>query len=76
MTQVSIHEAKTHLSRLLRRVACGEEIIIAKANQPVALLVPFKSTRQRKLGVDQGAFEVPDNFDDPLPDEIIKDFEQ
>ncbi len=75
MTQVSIHEAKTHLSRLLRRVACGEEIVIAKGDKPVARLVPFEIPGRRELGRDRGVFEIPDDFDAPLPEEILKEFE-
>jgi prevent-host-death family protein len=75
MKHVSVHEAKTHLSRLLRRVACGEEIIIAKAGRPVARLLPFEPSRRRELGVDQGIFEVPEDFDAPLSEEVLGSFE-
>ena len=75
MTQVGIHEAKTHLSRLLRRVAAGEEVVIARAGQPIARLVPVRETRPRELGRDRGVFSVPDDFDEPLPDEILRSFE-
>jgi prevent-host-death family protein len=69
--EVNIHEAKTHLSRLLERVAIGEEVIIAKAGKPVAKLVPIKSSRPRfKLGSAEGQFVVPDDFNEPLPKEI------
>ena len=69
--EVNIHEAKTHLSRLLERVALGEEVIIAKAGTPVAKLVPITSERPRfKLGSAKGQFVVPDDFNDPLPKEI------
>jgi prevent-host-death family protein len=69
--EVNIHEAKTHLSRLLERVAMGEEVIIAKAGTPVAKLVPVKSAaRKFKLGSAKGEFVVPDDFNDPLPKEI------
>jgi len=69
--EVNIHEAKTHLSRLLERVAMGEEIVIAKAGTPVAKLVPL-STRPKKriLGSAKGEFVVPADFNDPLPKEI------
>ena len=69
--EVNIHEAKTHLSRLLERVAMGEEIVIAKAGTPVAKLVPL-STRPKKrmLGSAKGEFVVPDDFNDPLPKEV------
>ncbi|HUK24020.1 MAG TPA: type II toxin-antitoxin system Phd/YefM family antitoxin [Terriglobales bacterium] len=69
--EVNIHHAKTHLSRLLERVALGEEIIIAKAGKPVARLVPISGNSQtRRLGIAQGEFTVPDDFNDPLPKEI------
>ena len=69
--EVNIHEAKTHLSRLLERVAMGEEVIIAKAGTPVARLVPVKNGRKKRvLGSAKGEFTVPDEFNDPLPKEI------
>ncbi|MGD0215213.1 MAG: type II toxin-antitoxin system Phd/YefM family antitoxin [Terriglobales bacterium] len=69
--EVNIHEAKTHLSRLLARVALGEEVIIAKAGTPVARLVAVEPTRRKfKLGSAKGEFVVPDDFNDPLPKEI------
>ena len=69
--EVNIHEAKTHLSRLLERVAMGEEVIIAKAGEPVAKLVPInKRPKNRTLGSAKGEFTVPDDFNDPLPKEI------
>jgi prevent-host-death family protein len=67
---VNIHEAKTHLSRLLERVAMGEEVIIAKAGIPVAKLVPVRISKKRSLGSAKGEFTVPDDFNDPLPKEI------
>jgi prevent-host-death family protein len=69
--EVNIHEAKTHFSRLLERVAMGEEIVIAKAGTPVAKLVPLKSARPKfKFGSAKGEFVVPDDFNDPLAREI------
>ena len=69
--EVSIHEARIHLSRLLERVALGEEVIIAKAGKPVAKLVPITlSARKFTLGSAKGEFVVPDDFNDPLPKEI------
>jgi prevent-host-death family protein len=72
---VNVHEAKTHLSRLLDQVALGEEITIAKAGKPVARLVPLAAARQRALGLDAGRVVVSDDFDDPLPEGILTDFE-
>jgi len=69
--EVNIHEAKTHFSRLLERVAMGEEVIIAKAGTPVAKLVAVEGRSQRRvLGSAKGQFTVPDDFNDPLPKEI------
>jgi len=70
--EVNVHKAKTHLSKLLERVALGEEVIIAKAGKPVAKLVPLddQSKRRRVLGSAKGEFTVPDDFNDPLPKEI------
>ena len=76
MTEVNIHEAKTHLSRLLRRVSAGEEVDIARAGRPIARLVPIETGGRRKLGTDRGAFVVPDDFNDPLPEEILRTFEE
>ncbi|MGA6981631.1 MAG: type II toxin-antitoxin system Phd/YefM family antitoxin [Candidatus Sulfotelmatobacter sp.] len=67
--EVNIHEAKTHFSRLLERVAMGEEVIIAKAGTPVAKLVAVNETsKKRVFGSAKGDFTVPDNFNDPDPD--------
>lgn len=67
--EVNIHEAKTHLSRLLERVAMGEEVVIAKAGTPVAKLVPLKKmSKKRVFGCAQGDFTVPEDFNDPDPD--------
>ncbi len=76
MSYVNIHEAKTHLSKLLTRVAAGEEIIISKAGKPVARLVPWnQNAKQRTPGLDSGLLVVPDDFDSPLPREILDAFE-
>lgn len=69
MTVFNIHEAKTHLSKLLTRVMSGEEIIIAKAGKPVAVLSPFAEMPTRRLpGDDAGKVVIKSNFDDPLPE--------
>jgi len=72
---VNVHEAKTHLSRLLARVQRGEEIVIARSGRPVARLVRYDEPR-RTLGRDAGLFEVPDDFDAPLPDDVLRTFEE
>ena len=77
MKSVNIHAAKTQLSRLVEEAAAGEDIIIAKAGRPIAKLTAFTPapTGRRKLGRLRGKFKVPDDFDAPLPDEIIALFE-
>ncbi len=72
---VNIHEAKTHLSRLLERVQAGEEVTIAKAGRPVARLVPIAAAGKRPLGLDKGKGWIADDFNAPLPDDILADFE-
>ena len=77
MTQVNIHQAKTHLSRLLARVAAGEEIVIAKAGKPIARLVPVELPVQiRVAGGDEGQVWIADDFDAPLPEEVLREFEK
>lgn len=76
MRTVNIHEAKTHLSRLLEEVARGEEVTIAKAGKPVAKLVPFENSKgKRKLGLLKGQLRIADDFDAPLPEDVLKAFE-
>jgi antitoxin (DNA-binding transcriptional repressor) of toxin-antitoxin stability system len=65
---------KTHLSRLLRGVEDGEEVVIERDGQPVARLVRIERPR-REFGQFAGEFHVPDDFDDPLPDELQRFFE-
>lgn len=74
---VNVHEAKTHLSRLLQRVERGDEIVIARGGRPIARLLPFEPRRARPMfGLDRGRFTVPDDFDDPLPDDLLAEFER
>jgi prevent-host-death family protein len=76
MKQVNIHEAKTELSKLVERAEAGEEIVIARAGKPAAKLVPVtKSRGRRRLGLLDGRFRVPENFNAPLPESIIRAFE-
>ena len=73
--EVNIHEAKTHLSRLLQRVAAGEEVTIARAGVPVARLVAVdQKNAVRPLGFARGQVWVADDFDAPLPDGLLKAF--
>lgn len=75
MSEVNIHEAKTHLSKLLQRVVAGEQIVIAKGGRPIARLVPYEAPSQRQFGVDEGLFKVPDDFDAPLDADTLASFE-
>lgn len=77
METVNIHYCKTNLSRLLSRVELGEEIVISNRGVPIAKLIPFRSSLDRRssLGQDRGKFIVPDDFNDSLPEEIITTFE-
>jgi prevent-host-death family protein len=73
--EFNIHEAKTNFSKLLQRVALGEEIIIAKAGVPVAKLVPVYAEKpKRTLGLYKGQIWMADDFDAPLPDDILAGF--
>jgi prevent-host-death family protein len=72
----NVHEAKTHLSRLLESVAAGEEVLIAKAGVPVARLVPVvMPTEQRPLGIERGRVIIADDFDAPLTEDVLDSFE-
>ena len=76
MISVNVHEAKTHLSRLLERVAAGEEIIISKAGKPMAKLTPLSKPQINRVpGLDKGVIKIPDDFDAPLPDDLLQLFE-
>jgi prevent-host-death family protein len=73
MQQINIHEAKTHLSRLLENVIEGDEVVIAKHGKPVARLIPFKTkAKARKPGSLKGKIKMMDDFDAPLPDDMAE----
>lgn len=72
--QVNIHQAKTQLSRLLERVASGEEIVIAKSGKPLAKLVPFHEV-VRQPGRLKGKIKISRDFDAPLPDSLAAAFQ-
>lgn len=73
---INLYEAKTNLSQLVERAAAGEEIIIAKAGRPKARLLPVQKTQQpRKPGLWKGRVWIADDFDDPLPEDILASFE-
>ena len=73
MYQINIHQAKTHLSKLVEEAAQGEEIIIAKAGKPVARLVPLEQTVKppRKPGGLKGQIWLSDDFDAPMSEEEL-----
>ena len=75
MTEFNVHEAKTHLSRLLARVEAGEEILISRAGQPVARLVPARRARgKRRPGALRRKGRIADDFNAPLPPEVLAEF--
>ena len=73
---VGVHQAKTHLSQLLEDVAMGEEVVITRRGEAVAILAPPPNQPALRFGIDEGRFVVPDDFDAPLPDELLAEFEQ
>jgi prevent-host-death family protein len=73
---VGVHEAKTNLSRLLELVIAGEEIVITRRGEEVARLVPAHPPEGRRLGIDRNRYVVPDDFDAPLPDDVMAEFER
>ena len=74
MVTVNMHEAKTHLSELLRAVAGGQEIEILRGGQPVAKLVPYRVPVRREFGSDTGVVTIADDFDAALPNELENSF--
>jgi len=75
MKKVNIHEAKTQLSKLLQRVAAGEEIAIANRGVPVARLVPAARPKaHRELGTERKHLKIADDFDAPLPADVLAAF--
>jgi prevent-host-death family protein len=72
---VNVHEAKTHLSKLLNRVAAGEEIVIARYGRPAARIVPIrKAAGPRQLGGLKGKIRIGEDFDAPLPAKLLRRF--
>ena len=79
MPTFNIHHAKTHFSKLVDQAAAGEEIVIAKAGKPVAKLVSIKAEvterkPPRRLGLLAGKYNIPTDFDAPLPDDVVDEF--
>ena len=76
MRTVNVHDAKTHLSAILKEVEGGKEFIIAKAGRPVARLSKYRRAepKRRELGTDEGKGWIAPDFDAPLPDDILEQF--
>ncbi|MFP3869847.1 MAG: type II toxin-antitoxin system Phd/YefM family antitoxin [Syntrophobacteria bacterium] len=76
MIRLNIHEAKTHLSRYLKRLAKGEKILLCKRNIPIAEIRPLPPERKsaRPIGLAKAEFQVPPEFHEPLPAEILASF--
>jgi prevent-host-death family protein len=74
---VNLYDAKTNLSKLVERAAAGEEIVIAKAGKPKAMLVPYQPPRKKRIGGQNllGITYIAEDFDGPLPPEIQKYFD-
>ena len=69
MLQVNVHQAKTNLSKLIQKVIDGEEVIIAKGNQPVVKMILVDNLKpKRQLGTAKGMIKISDDFDEPLED--------
>ena len=77
MIKLNIHEAKTHLSKYLARLAKGETILLCKRNIPIAEIraLPVALRKRRPIGLGKSAFSLPDSFFEPLPDEVLARFE-
>jgi prevent-host-death family protein len=76
MRQLNIYEVKTHFSKLVEQAHNGETIIIAKSGKPWAKIIPFDAPKKQfKFGTMEGKIRISDDFNAPLPDEIINSFE-
>jgi antitoxin (DNA-binding transcriptional repressor) of toxin-antitoxin stability system len=77
MIKLNVHEAKTHLSRYLERLARGETILLCKRNVPIAEIRPLPRQRstKRPIGLAKGKFKVPRSFFEPLPGELVDAFD-
>jgi prevent-host-death family protein len=75
MRIVNIHTAKTNLSMLIEAVEKGEEVIIARAGRPIVRLESLSSKPKVKFGVLKGKLKIAHDFDGPLPDNVLNDFE-
>ncbi|MEZ5691833.1 MAG: type II toxin-antitoxin system prevent-host-death family antitoxin [Rickettsiales bacterium] len=69
MLNFNIHEAKTNLSAIIQKVEGGEDVVIMRAGKPVARLMPYTQSAPRKLGIFKGEIHIPEDFDEPMPEE-------
>lgn len=75
MEVFNVHDAKTQFSRILAKVQAGEEVVIAKAGEPIAKVVPIRHARVREPDSKLGLLWIAEDFDGPLPDEVLDAFE-
>ncbi len=75
MKKVNIYEAKTRLSQLVADAGAGQDVIIARAGRPVARLTRLSQPLKRRLGLLDGRFRIPDDFNRPLPADVLRAFE-
>lgn len=76
MAVVDIHQAMTHLSRLLLQVEAGDEVVIARNGKPIARLVRFRVRGKRRFGALRGSIDVDESFFDPLPEAELANWER
>lgn len=76
MYSTTVHQAKTNLSKLLQDVEAGEEVIISRGSVPVAKLIPFHIKEKRVPGTAKGKIILKKGFEEPLPEEVIQEFEK
>jgi len=77
MKTVNIHDAKTNFSKLINAVSRGEEVVIAKAGKPLAKIIAYEEKLEpRKGGQFKGLIHIADDFDEPLPADLLKQFYQ
>jgi prevent-host-death family protein len=74
MKRASVGEAKAHFSALIKRAEAGEEVLVTRSGVPVARIVPVKAAKERSFANDEGLGFVADDFDKPLPPELLKQF--
>ena len=74
MRTASVGEAKAHFSALVKRAEAGEEVLVTRSGTPVARIVPVKRAKERSFANDEGLGFVSDDFNEPLPPELLKEF--